>query len=106
MAAGITGHSTVCPSLESDTGPLTWLFVSDGHLSIGSSSIYNCQSSSESDQAVALCWLSLLASERLLCAYHILVVADIRQCNDRVGWLLLAVAAHEFEAWSQKYLHH
>ena len=53
---------------------------------------------SVSDQAVALCWLSLLASERLLWVYRSFVVADIRQYDDRAGWLLLAFAAHEFRS--------
>ena len=46
--------------------------------------------SSISDQAVARCWLILLASERFRRAYRSLVVADMRQYNDRAGWLLLA----------------
>ena len=103
-AAGVTGRSVGCPSLKSDTELLSWLSVSDGCQSVRPASICGCLSSSESDQGVALCWLSLLASDRRLRAYLSFVVVDIRQCNDRAGWLLLALAAHEFQALSQRYL--
>ena len=90
-AAGVTGRSSGWSSnrlsLVTDTGPLAWLSASDGCLSSWSSLI--C-SSSVSDQAVARCWLILVASERLRRAYRSLVVADMRQYNDRAGWLLLA----------------
>ena len=103
-AAGITGRSVGCPSLKSDTGLLSWLSVSVGCPTVRPASICGCLSSSESDQGIALCWLSQLASDRRLRAYLSFVVIDTRQCNDKAGWLLLALAAHEFRAWSQRYL--
>ena len=97
-AAGVTGRSVGCPSLKSDTDLLSWLSVSDSRPTVLPASICGCLSLSESDQGVALCWLSLLASDSRLQAYLSFVVVDIRQCNDRTGWLLLALAAHEFQA--------
>ena len=103
-AAGVTGRSVGCPSLKSDTGLLSWLSVSYGCLSVHTASICDCLSSSESDQGVALCWLSLLVFNRRLRACLSFVVVNIRKCNDRAGWVLLDLAAHEFQAWSQRYL--
>ena len=105
-AAGVaTGGSTGCPTLEANAGLLPWLSESDSCLSVcPPSSIDGSLSSSKSDQGVALCWLSLLAADRFLRAYLSLFVVDIRQYNDKAGWLLLALAAHEFQVWSEKYL--
>ena len=106
-AAGVvTAGSTGCPALETDGGPLSsWLSELNSCLSVCPlSSIGGRSSSSESDQGVALCWLILLAADRFLRAYLFLVVVDIRQYNDRAGWLLLALAAHERQVWSQKRL--
>ena len=105
-AADVTGRSTGCLSLKSNIGLLSWPSVSNGCQSVRSAFICDCLSSSESDQGVALCWLTLLASDSLLRAYVSLAVIDIHQCNDRIGWLLLALAAHKFQAWSQRYLGH
>ena len=104
-AAGVaTGGSTGCPTLEANAGLLPWLSESDSCLSVCPPSSIDGRLPSESDQGVALCWLSLLAADSFLRASLSLVVVDIRQYNDRAGWLLLALAAHECQVWSQKYL--
>ena len=103
----VTAGSTGCPALETDAEPLSsWLSELDSCLSVcPPSSIGGCSSSPpESDQGVALCWLILLAADRFLRAYLSLVVVDICQYNDRADWLLLALAAHECQVWSQKRL--
>ena len=94
----VTGGFTGCPMLKSDAGLLSWLSVVCPSLIGG-----RLSSLSESDQGVALCWLNLLAANCFLQAYLFLVVVNIRQYNDRVGWLLLALAAHECQAYSQRY---
>ena len=104
-AAGVvTAGFTGCPALETDAGPpSSWLSESDNCLSACPPSSIGGPSSSpsESDQGVALCWLILFAADRFLRAYLSLVVVDIRQYNDRAGWLLLALAAHERQVCSQ-----
>ena len=94
---------THLPRLEIDPEnvagpPSSWLSESDNCLSACPPSSIGGPSSSpsESDQGVALCWLILFAADRFLRAYLSLVVVDIRQYNDRAGWLLLAL--------SQRYL--